>query len=260
MCSSSLCRYGRLELVHLLTERVPQIALGVSSEGYNALHLSVGHHQVEVAKLLIEKQIKWTRRTRHLTSSGNNGSVGALEGSNMENSLSHGAARFATPTMAGHTVLHFAVAVNNTDSLFYLLKYHRELQLVVDCCECGYSPLHLAVFLNRVEAIKMLLNKGANPNMKVDQNVASSLSICRTPLAEAALNKSVQVLHYLLDYGAEDKQHDAIKKCVPYNRHSELVVPILASLVKHDETYNPATRNIAATVTNTRRWNGKTSL
>ncbi len=238
---SSTPRYGRIELVRLLTERVPQVALSVSSEGYNALHVAIVHHQAEVAKLLIEKQIKWTRKTRHLTisGSGSNVTTAPIEGSGLENSLSHGAARFATPTMSGHTVLHFAVAVNNVDSLFYLLKYHRELQLTVDCRDCGYTSLHLAVFLNKLDPIKLLLNKGANPNSKIDPSMADSISICRTPLAEAALNKNPQVVNYLLDHGAEDRQHYAIKKCVPYHLNSDLVVLLLASLIKHDDTIKP---------------------
>ena len=207
-----LLRYGRHNLVNLLTEHVPQIALSMTSEGYNALHVGVAHCELEVVKLLIEKQIRWTRRTRHLTSSDPALPAGGIEGSGMETSLSHGAARFATATMSGHSVLHFAVAVNSTDCLFYLLKYHRELQLNVDSSECGYTPLHLAVFLNRVDTIKMLLTKGANPNVRIEQSVANSLSICRTP----PIVQAQQI-------GPND-----------------LVVPILASLVKHDDTYKPS--------------------
>lgn len=151
--------------MNLLTERIPPIALSVSSEGYNALHIAIAHHQVGVVKLLIEKQIKWAQRTRHLTNSqttsDSSGGVASIEGSGAgsEINLAHGAARFATPTMSGHSVLHFAVAVSCVEGLFYLLKYHRELQLPVDSNECGYTPLHLAVFLNRLEAVKLLLHK-----------------------------------------------------------------------------------------------------
>ena len=239
MSLSPPSRYGHVELVRLLTEKVPQIALSVSSDGYNALHIAVGRHHLEVTKLLIDKQVRWMRKTRHLTSS-DSATTAPIEGSGMESSLSHGAARFATPTMSGHTVLHFAVAVNNTECLSYILKYHRELQLNVDCCDCGYTPLHLAVFLNRIKSIELLLNKGANPNFRIDQNVADSLSFCRTPLAEAALNKSTEAVNILLDHGAEDRHHDAIKKCMPYSRHSELIISLLASLVKHDDAYKPS--------------------
>ena len=156
-----------MTLVSLLTERVPPIALSVTNEGYNALHVAIAYHQVGVVKLLIEKQIKWSQRTRHLTNSQaasdstSPGGVASIEGSGMgaETNLAHGAARFAMPTMSGHSVLHFAVAVSCVEGLFYLLKYHRELQLAVDCSECGYTPLHLAVFLNRLEAVKLLLHK-----------------------------------------------------------------------------------------------------
>lgn len=51
------------------------------------------------------------------------------------------------------------------------------------------------------------------------------------------------MVHCLLEAGAEDKQHEAIKKCVPYHRHSDLVVPILGSLVKHDGTYKPSPKD-----------------
>ncbi len=239
------CRYGRLELVRLLTERIPQISLSMSSEGYHALHLAVIHHQTIVARLLIEKQVEWVRKTKRLNSVDNNtsgsgsNSVNIMERSGVESSLSSGAARFGTPTMAGHTVLHFAVAVNNRDSLGCLLKYHRELQLNVDGRNCGYTALHLAVRLNRNEAVKMLLKKGANPGLRLEQSVASNLSICRTPMAEAVYNKNIEVVGMLVEAGADDRQHDAVKLCEPYNRHRDYIVALLASLVRHDDTYKP---------------------
>ena len=240
-------RYGCLDLVQLLIERVPQIALSVSSEGYNALHLAVTHHRHSVTRLLVEKQVEWTRRTRRQASSEASVSghphplnhYSLMERSGVENSLTRGVARFATPTMSGHTVLHFAVAVNNRESLSCLLKNHRELQLGVDCRECGYTPLHLAVFLNHSEAVRLLLKKNANPGLRLDQATASGFSICHTPMAEAVYNKSPEILGMLLEAGAEDRQHDAVKLCELNSRNRDLVVLLLASLVRQDDTYKP---------------------
>jgi len=240
-------RYGCLDLVRLLIERVPQISLSVSSEGYNALHVAVSHHQHAVTRLLVEKQVEWARRTRRQASSEASAPGHAhppnhhslMERSGVENSLTRGVARFATPTMSGHTVLHFAVAVTDRESLTFLLKNHRELQLSVDCRECGYSPLHLAVFLNHSEPVKLLVKKGANPGLRLDQATASGFSICRTPMAEAVYNKSPEILSMLVEAGAEDRQHDAVKLCELFPRNRDLIVLLLASLVRQDDTYKP---------------------
>ena len=211
-------------------------------EGYHALHISVSQHQSQVTKLLVETQTEWGRRAKHITSSGHNYSTtssGGMERSRNEARLPQGDAKFATPTASGHTALHFAVAVNNMDSLFLLLKHHRVMQLNVDCQGCGYSPLHLAVYLSQNDSVRMLLTKGANPNNRLDETTANAHSICRTPLAGAVFNRNVEIVNILLQYGAEDRHHDALKLCVPYDRHRDLVLPLLASLVVQDGTQKP---------------------
>jgi len=56
------------------------------------------------------------------------------------------------------------------------------------------------------------------------------------PLAEAAVNKNLKMLHLLLEYSGEDKHHDALKVCLPTTQ-SEMIVPLLSSLIKCDKAY-----------------------
>ena len=196
----------------------------MTSEGYNALHIAVAHGHLDVVKLLTQKQIGWLQRSRaHMTESS------------LHSDPSHGVAKFGTATMSGHTALHFAVAVNNLEVLVYLLKHHRELQLTVDAKECGYTSLHLAVYLNRKELVELLLRKDANPNARVDPTTLDRVSISKSPLAETVINKNMAILNLLLESNADDRYHDALNICVPSRQQHDFVVPLLGSLVKHDE-------------------------
>ena len=224
------CRYGRIKLAHLLLEKFPQLTFSVTNEGYNVLHIAVTHKQPEIVKLFIQKQIQRTH-------SQFMNSLTADENSCVDANLLP--PKFSTATLSGHTVLHFAVVVANLEIVSQLLKHHKELQLAIDANECGYTALHLAVYLNHFEIVQMLLKRGANPNLYLDSRLEDKLSISRTPLTEAAINKNSHILNLLLEYGAEDKHHDALKICLPSQQHQAMVVPLLGSLMKCDESYKP---------------------
>ncbi len=217
------CRYGRYELTKLIIEKEPQLALTVTAEGYNALHIAVAHKQVAIVKLLTQKQVQWVHQK--------------LPPPGEETKRMESVAKFGSSTMSGHTVLHFAVAVRDQDSLRYMLKYAKELQLSVNANECGYTALHIAVFLNNTDAVQLLLRRGANPNTCIESSLLDKLGITRTPLAEAVVNKNPTTLGLLLDGGAEDRHHDALKMCVLTTTSQELVLPLLGSLVRGDDSH-----------------------
>jgi len=60
----------------------------------------------------------------------------------------------------------------------------------------GWTPLHLAAFFGKLEAARLLLNRGA------DANARSSNPMENTPLHAAASGKHSKIIRLLLDHGA----------------------------------------------------------
>ncbi len=225
--------------MRLIIEKEPQLALSVTAEGYNALHIAVAHRQTAIAKLLTQKQVQWSHHKLPPPEENAEGLGGVARGIEGVARAPEGVAKFGSSTMTGHTVLHFAVAMRDQESLRYILKHARELQLSVNSSECGYSPLHLAVFLNNTEAIPLLLRRGANPNTRLDPTLLDKLGISRSPLTEAIINKNPVILNLLLDGGADDRHHDALKVCIPTTTSHDLILPLLSSLVRGDDSHRP---------------------
>lgn len=218
------CRYGRTELTRLLVQKVPEIMFSITNEAYNPLHVAVVHQHIDIVKILVQSQTtqpKEPGRDRSLSES-----------------LRLQQARFGEPTMSGHTVLHLAVALKNTEILRVLLKHHRKIKVNYEASKCGYTALHLAVFLNHFECAKLLLKCGANPNASLNFSspLAEDLSnISRSILSEAVINKNFNLLQLLIDYGGEDKGHSAIRICIPSAEHKTFLVPLLGSLIRLDD-------------------------
>ena len=225
------CRYGRTQLAKILVQKMPEITFSITNEAYNPLHVAVVHQHLDIVKILVQSQ----------TSSGVKGHKASTEtGSNerehsFSGSLHLQQARFGEPTMSGHTVLHFTVALNNTDILKVLVKHHRRLRLSYECSKCGYTPLHLAVFLNHTECARLLLKAGANPNACLTPTLEELTHISHSILSEAVINKNLGLLQTIIDYGGEDKDHSAIRLCIPSAEHRGFIVPLLGSLVRLDD-------------------------
>ena len=62
----------------------------------------------------------------------------------------------------------------------------------------GFTALHLAVFGGREEAARLLLERGANPNV-----VSTNEAVRVAPLGTAAFMRSVPLARLLLDSGAD---------------------------------------------------------
>lgn len=60
----------------------------------------------------------------------------------------------------------------------------------------GWSPLHLAAHFGKIDAVRFLLNKGAEVNAR------SANAMANTPLHAAAAGRCAEVIKVLIDHGA----------------------------------------------------------
>ena len=210
---------------------MPEIMFSITNEAYNPLHVAVVHQHLDIVKILVQTQAGSARNHVHRSTEAGE--------RNRENSLSDShhlqQARFGEPTMSGHTALHFAVSLGNTDILRVLVRHHRKLKLSLEGSKCGYTPLHLAAFLNHTDCAKLLLKAGANPNASLSAGPDVLTHISHTILSEPVINKNLSLLQTILDYGGEDKGHSAIRLCIPSAEHRPFLVPLLGSLVRLDD-------------------------
>lgn len=90
-----------------------------------------------------------------------------------------------------NSILHEAIRSGNINTLKMLLKGNKKLNLDVNAKNhAGYTALHIAVELNRIEMVKYLKDKAADVN-EVNNNM-------RTPLHLAALSGNVSLFDTLL--------------------------------------------------------------
>ena len=225
MLSCFTCISGNIELMRILLEKKPSLLLTATLEGYTLLHVAVGHRRLEVLPLLVEALQKMNRDNKAMSFSQS----GRSRVMNLPETVS-----FGMPTTLGsYSVLHFAVALDDTDILDFLLHHQRTLHISVDANHCGYTSLHLAVHLNHMKATQMLLGKGASPNAILRDSNLPAFS--PTPLAEATVNRNESMVRLLVEHGAEDKKHDALNHALREEACQPLTSLLLGSLVKCDE-------------------------
>ena len=102
----------------------------------------------------------------------------------------------------GNTPLLYAVLVNSYILTETLLKHEN---IKIDSMESGATPLLAAVSTRKPpKMIKLLLEKGANPNIQSNELQVSSLIAASMPNRRTGENFiSPKVIQYLLDYDAD---------------------------------------------------------
>ena len=93
----------------------------------------------------------------------------------------------------GQNVLHYAVKLQNTEIIEYLLSFN-EIDVNLPNSE-WYSPLHLSVLTQNCALVKLLLDKGARVNATNCKR--------RTALHFCAQLGNVEITNLLLAYGAD---------------------------------------------------------
>jgi ankyrin repeat protein len=105
-------------------------------------------------------------------------------------------ARVAQVVAADPALAVFAAAIlGDTKGLEELLAGNRSLVGAVS--SDGWTPLHLAAYFGRLEAVRLLLNKGASVKAR------SANAMENTPLHAAAAGRHAHVIRVLLEFGAE---------------------------------------------------------
>jgi ankyrin repeat protein len=89
-----------------------------------------------------------------------------------------------------------AAAFGRVERLAQLLRH--DPSLVGAFSEDGFTPLHLAVFGRRLEAARLLIEQGADVNVRSTGEIAQV-----PPLGTAAFVGSPELAELLLDHGAD---------------------------------------------------------
>jgi ankyrin repeat protein len=104
-------------------------------------------------------------------------------------------ARVQTLVDADPSLAIFAAAIlGDSGRLEELLTGNRSLVSAVSTD--GWTPLHLAAFFGKDEAVRLLLNKGASVTAR------STNPMANTPLHAAAAGRHAEIVKLLLDRGA----------------------------------------------------------
>ena len=93
-------------------------------------------------------------------------------------------------------ILMFYINNANIESAHALLK---DQEISIDMTnDLGMTPLHQAVKVSNLSMVNLLLDYGANPNVKTEWRLGNE-----TPLMIACINNYYEIGKLLLDYGAD---------------------------------------------------------
>ncbi|XP_076290222.1 uncharacterized protein LOC143213811 [Lasioglossum baleicum] len=95
-------------------------------------------------------------------------------------------------------LLSIAVEKGSLKIVEDLLKYREDINMLVDDYSTGLTPLHSAVKGKQVQMAKLLLNYGANINVKDSEGT--------TPIVNTIQNNDIEMTELILTNGADIKQ------------------------------------------------------
>ena len=102
---------------------------------------------------------------------------------------------------AGYTMLHLAAQGNHSKLVAYLLEQGADPD-GGPSCEC--TPLHRASFAGSIQAVRLLVQAGADVNA-IDETFGDR----RTPLHKAAGQRHLDVYQFLMDSGSDPTIEDS---------------------------------------------------
>lgn len=128
--------------------------------------------------------------------------------------------------------LHFAVINGSEDCIRMLVQQGADVNL-----KDNSSALHKAVIYDKINHIKLLIELGADPNIQNNDR--------RTALHEAAINGRLECGHILLENGADpnfvdDNQQTALHHASNYSKFTELLIKYKCNINAQNKSGNTA--------------------
>jgi ankyrin repeat protein len=186
-------RSGKLELVQTILDR-DTTAIGMSNDrGSTALHVAAENGHFQIAELLLDRGAD----LEAIDVDGDTPLMCAAIGGHSEiykMLLSRGADADIL-NINENGVLHYAAMGGSVEIVNLMLDSGQDINAQNAQNQGGVTPLMAAVFNNRQEVVKFLLEKGAD--------IEASDSYGRTPLSMAVQENKQELVKFLLDKGAD---------------------------------------------------------
>ncbi|XP_076285931.1 transient receptor potential cation channel subfamily A member 1-like [Lasioglossum baleicum] len=212
VCTAVMC--GNLELVEDLLKNGTDVNMLNGNIYYrnSLLHRAVNEKQVQMAKLLINYganvNVKDTREETPIVNAIQNRDTKMIE-----LLLTNGADIKEDPK-----VVCTAVRCRNLELVEDLLKNGADIN-ALDNMYFGNSFLHMAVKTKQVQMVKLLINYGANVNVKDSQG--------ETPIVNAIQNRDKKMIELLLTNGVDIKEDPKVLRAAVENGNLKIVEDIL---------------------------------
>ncbi|XP_048551983.1 ankyrin-1-like [Triticum urartu] len=161
-------------------------------EGASALHLAADKGCLECCKFLIEEVGLGVTSATPTGKTPLNCALYAGNAQIMKYLIDHGA-NPKKATAQGLTMLHIAAGRGLCVPLELLLSQGIPVDIMLSVF--AGTPLHAAASMGQHQALKILLEHGADPNVIMDDNV--------TPLMLACCEKSLKCMRLLIEAGAD---------------------------------------------------------
>ncbi|XP_014220984.1 uncharacterized protein LOC106648546 [Trichogramma pretiosum] len=145
------------------------------------------------------------------------------------------------PDRFGFTYLHGACMTGNIAAVNLLLN-QAGVDVNIDTYSC--SPLHLAVRYRHEDVVKLLLEKGADPN-KQDEELATPLhALARLSLCDCVSSNSFcdrrrpcdEIIRLLVNYGANVEARDCHRDTPLQSAMRVFDTELVRALLRHDAT------------------------
>ncbi|MEE9443648.1 MAG: ankyrin repeat domain-containing protein [candidate division Zixibacteria bacterium] len=191
-------RSGDLELVQTTLDR-DTTTIGIRNDrGSTALHFAAENGHLQIVELLLDRGAD----LEAIDVDGDTPLMGAAIRGHSEifkMLLSRGA-DVDILNINENGVLHYAAMGGSVEIVDLLLDRGQNINTQVAQNQGGFTPLIMAVFRNKQEVVKFLLEKGAD--------IEISDSYGRTPLSIAVQENKQELVKFLLDKGADIENLD----------------------------------------------------